>query len=388
MNVQILKFPLLLCALILLQACDKDDMDSPDMMEEEMMEEEDNTIYYSGDVIIDDTVRTESRQKVVVEPGTHITFGPGGILVANGDLIVEGTESDPIYITGSQELVSQRVIQVRWDSDEFILNNAVVEDGLITSVATWNHISDAKFINTKQLEWSDALIRFWYSSLLVENCEFVGINRGDGVLVHNMESPIVRNCDFFQTPDAVEYINCNNGLISSNIFTDCSDDGIDQNGCFNTMIRDNEFYNIADRALEIGSEGFGRSDSIKIINNLFVDCNVAVNVRQSSSVKVQNSTFYNTRVVLDFQTDMDSIINSSGIMESSVISNTTDENILLSGLSTASVQNCMSDEELDQGISNIVSEIQFVDPTNHDYRITQGLFPQGYDANTIGYQRQ
>lgn len=390
MNVHFLRFSILGFALILLQACTKEEMSGPNMMEEEMMEEEeeDNTVYFSGDIFIEDTITTESFQKVVIEAGANLTFGPDGILVVDGDMIIEGTELEPILITGSQERVSHRVIQIRWAAEEFIMKHVEVNDGLITSVADWNHIANVNFYNTKPLLWSDALIRFWSSSLLLEDCTMTGINKGDGVLCHDMDAPVVRNCNFFQTPDAVEYINCNNGLITGNIFRDCGDDGVDQNGCFRTVISNNEFYNISDRALEIGSENFGRSDSIQIVNNLFVDCNVVVNVRQSSTVRVQHSTFFNNNVILDVQTHVDSTINSSAIMESSVIVGTLDENILLTGISTASVKNCMSDVDLDSEDSNVTSLIQFVDPSSGNFEIMQGSFPVGYNATSIGYQRQ
>ena len=65
----------------------------------------DDTIYYSGSVAINDTVSSEIGQAIIIEAGAEITFGPEGILIANGDLEVRGTADNMVKLTGSQELV-------------------------------------------------------------------------------------------------------------------------------------------------------------------------------------------------------------------------------------------------------------------------------------------
>lgn len=347
----------------------------------------DDTIYYSGSVFIGDTVITEVGQAIVIEAGAEISFGPKGILVANGDLEARGTAGNTVKLIGSQEMVSHRIIRMGWDSKKFEMNYVEVTDGLIASLASQNHLNEVTFTNTKMLEWNDALARFWFTNLLIENCRTIGNNRGEGFLVHNIDEPIVRNCNFYKTPDAVEFIDCNDGEISGNIFRDMGDDGVDQNSCHNTLITNNEFYNVADRALELGSEGFGRSESLSVINNLFVNCKVAINLKESSNVLVENSTFYRNSVALDVDTPADSLVASHAVINASVFYESKDKDVKSNNGSITEITDCIGDNDLQHGSSNVVSAVEFVNPDNEDFTIMSGTFPSGFNAETIGYQK-
>jgi len=282
--------------------------------EEIIMGPSDNAIYLTGEITIDNALESDEDQDIVVIAGSIITFTADGILVAKGDLYV------------------------------------------------------LTFVNTKPLIWSDALIRFWNSPILIEDCTMIGINRGDGILVHDVEGPIVRNCVFYDTPDAVEYINCTNGIITGNKVYNSGDDGVDLNGCSDIEIRDNEFYGVKDRALEIGSESFGSSESILIDNNLFVECKIGVNLKDASNALVKNCTFYNGSYVLE--------VGSMG------------SNIHLEENAEAIIMNSISDLSIDLvETNNRVSEVNFVDPENSNFTINEAQFPAGYNASNIGYQR-
>ncbi len=158
---------------------------------------------------------------------------------------------------------------------------------------------------------------------MIEDCLVDWNNQGEGFLLHNVQAPVVRNSTFIKVPDAVEYLHCNNGIISGNHFPDMSDDAVDQNHCYNTLIKDNTFFNVKDKALELGSEKFGSSDSLFVINNLFVDCRVALNVKESSFARVENATFYNNQISIDLHTHDDSTRVSKAEIFKSVIINST-----------------------------------------------------------------
>ena len=353
----------------------------------EEIEEEENEdlIILEGQVRIQDTFEIREGKELLIRPGSEITFSPGAIFVAHGNLYIEGTEDMPIRLIAEDPIGDHRIITAKSGCKIFNLKHTEVIDGLITSFSTDNHFRYVTFRNSKSLEWNDAVARFWFGSILIEDCIVDWNNQGEGLLLHNVQSPIVQNCTFKKVPDAVEYIHCKNGSILGNHFEDMNDDAIDQNHCYNTLIKDNTFYNVKDKALELGSESFGSSDSLFVINNLFVDCRVAVNVKESSFARVENATFYNNEISLDIHTAEDSTRVSKAEMFRSVVIGS-DLPASVNPRSIAILSDCLSDKALPDGTNNVVSMVEFNDAENNDFSIISGVFPQGFNAQTIGYQ--
>lgn len=348
----------------------------------------DDTIYLRGDTIVDDTIQSELGQDIVIEPGAILEFGTEGMIIANGNIIVLGTEDNPIKMIGSDDLTQHKIIQVNKDAERFETDYLEVHNGLITSKAQWNHLLNSKFTNNKDLIWSDALVRFFDHRLLIDNCMLKSIGKGDAVLVHNMEEPIVANSRISDVQDGVEFINCTNGTINGIFFKNIHDDGVDQNGCYGTIIKNNEFLNVADRAMELGAEGFGRSDSLFVDNNLFIDCNIGVDVKEQSYAKVTSCTFYNNLIAIEGLTDVDQTPVSKIEVDRCVIANT-DEVAYLTEGSICSINNSISEKEISTlGENNVTTPISFHNIAERDFTITSSDFPAGYNANNIGYQKQ
>ena len=344
-------------------------------------------IKLEGIVRIQDTFEISEGKELLVMPGTEITFSPGAIFVAHGNLIMEGTEEKPIKLIAEDPIKDHRIITAKSGCKIFTLKHAEVIDGLITSYSSDNHFRYVTFRNKYNLRWNDAVARFWYGKILIEDCVVDWNNQGEGFLLHSVQAPVVQNCIFKKVPDAVEYIHCNNGSILGNHFEDMNDDAIDQNHCYNTLIKDNTFFNVKDKALELGSEKMGSSDSLFVINNLFVDCRVALNVKESSFARVENATFYNNEISIDLHTHDDSTRVSKAEIFNSVIINSTQLAASVTPRSIAIIKNCLSDEVLPDGTNNIVSTVNVKDPANNDYTIISSEFPQGLTSETIGYQK-
>jgi len=136
--------------------------------------------------MIRDTVNTGEGVTVTIMPGTIMNFGPKGMLVVDGDLIAVGEEEAPIEFNGDPDAPDQLILRVLWEADLFELKHAVVTNGLIRTVADQNTLQHVTFYNTKQLAWNSALIRLWFGRMTIEDCEVYGVNRGEGILAHNM----------------------------------------------------------------------------------------------------------------------------------------------------------------------------------------------------------
>ena len=344
-----------------------------------------NQIIMEGIVRIQDTFEIKEGKELVIMPGSEVTFDPGAIFVAHGNLIIEGTEENPIKLIAEDPIEDHRIITAKSGCKIFKLRHTEVIDGLITSYQSDNHFQYVTFRNQYQLRWNDAVARFWFGKVLIEDCTVEWNNQGEGFLLHKVQSPLIQNCSFSKVPDAVEYIHCNNGQVIGNHFEGMGDDAIDQNHCFNTLIKDNTFYNVKDKALELGSERFGSSDSLFVINNLFVGCRVAVNVKESSYAKIENATFYNNKISLDIHTHEDSTRVSKAEMYNSVVVNS-ELPASVNPRSIAILGNCLSDEALPDGTNNIVGAVQFADPENGDFQIISTILPEGIPKESLGYQ--
>ena len=374
MRLQFLGF-VLFSLLIVTSGCSDDDEISSD-----------DIIVMEGIVSIQDTFEISEGKELLIMPGTEVTFEPGALFVAHGNLTIEGTEEAPIKLIAKDPIGDHRIIQGKSGCKELRIKHTEIENGLITSYLTDNHFQFVTFRNDQSLKWNDAVARFWFGKVLIEDCLIEWNNQGEGFLLHNVQAPVIRNNDFYRVPDAIEYLHCNNGIVSGNYFEGMNDDGVDQNHCFHTMIRDNIFYKVKDRALELGSEKFGSSDSLYVINNLFVDCKVAVNIKESSFARVQNSTFFGNWISIDVHTPEDSTRISRAEVFNSVIINNSSLPASVNPRSEAMIMNCMSDEALPEGTNNIISNVAFRDPENFDFTIISSEFPEGFDASNIGYQ--
>ena len=342
---------------------------------------------WKGDMTITDTFKIEEGHCLVIEPGSNITFEPGALILAFGNLFIEGTTAAPITLTANEPVGDHRIIWGKSGMKVFRLTHTTINNGLITSYMTDNHFDHVTFTNKHKLKWNNAAARFWHGKVLVENCTFNWNNQGEGLLLHKVMEPLVRNCTFNQLPDAIEYIHCKKGIIRGNSFNGCGDDAVDQNHCQFTLIENNEFYNIKDRALELGSEKFGRSDSLKVINNLFVGCKVAINVKESSNAWISNCTFYQNDIALDVHTLKDSTISSVAVMLNSVISQSRMP-VSANDRAITKINNSMTDIPSKKAPSVPVIAVAFKDPDNKDFRIVSKSFPSDLDANTIGYQKK
>lgn len=326
----------------------------------------------------------EEGDSLVLEPGSEVRIDSGLNIIALGDFIVRGTAERPVYIKGSSS-AGWGVLSAKGSCRKLIIHHAIIENGRITSYQSNNHFKEVLFKNNQPLVWNDALARFWYGQVLIENCTAEGINKGEGFLLHNVQHPNIRNCTFRKVPDAIEYIDCKNGQIVGNYFEKMNDDAIDQNSCFNILIKDNQIFEVEDCGMELGSEKFGSSDSIKVFNNLIVGCGKGIFVKESSSVIIENSTFYKNKIGVEVHTDTDSSRVSRVTVNHSVFAEAT-ESILLNDRSEAVISNCLSVDSLPPGENSLITSFDFENPDLLNFKLKSGTLPVEIKPKKLGFQ--
>ena len=339
----------------------------------------------SGNYLIEESMSIGRGEILTFAPGSTIRFAKDATITSYSDIIIEGTEAEPITLISEDATNDHWILETQETAKRFELTHVNIVNGLLTSRGSNCHFKNVNFFNDKNLEWNSAATRFWSGEILLEDCTLDWNRKGEGFLVHSVNQPIVRNCTFKKVNDAVEYLDCSDGVIENCTFLSNSDDAIDLNNCDNILMTNNEFYGTQDRAMEIGSEGFGNSTNIRVINNLFVDCKIAVNVKENSDAIIENATIVRGKTGFEIINEEDNGLSSNALATKSVIVET--KWPTYTNNSTLDLEDCMSSEELKNAINTIQTNIFFADSTQNDYRIVSSDFPTGYDATTIGYQK-
>ena len=268
---------------------------------------------------ITEDVEIEIGCKLIIEAGAEVIISNGVSIISFGDVLIEGTAADPIIIRAENPSPGWGTLKLKGEAKRFIIKHATISDGTITSYNTNNHFSQVDFTNTQDLNWEWAIARFWYGKVLIENCTAIGVNKAEGFLLHDVNDAIVRHCSFATVPDGVEFINCDQGLITKNIFQNSNDDAIDLNGCNNITISGNQISGITDAAMEIGSENFGSSLEITVKNNNISGCGKGIFLKEASTAQMTGDTLSGNKFAFHVTTPTDSARVSQAIITKAVL---------------------------------------------------------------------
>ena len=308
----------LICVTLLFffSSCDKDPIiDLPDNGEGEV---DPFTILFTkvgSPWLIDEELEIPEDYTLRIEAGAEVIVGDDVYIQAFGDVYIEGTEDEPVRIKGQSQVPGWGQLKVKGSASNFVIRHAIIEDGTLTSFDTKNVFNNVQFINKQNLDWEWAIARFWYGSVLIENCHTEGINKVEGFLLHDVHNAVIQNNYFERIPDAVELLKCKNGQILNNTIRNCSDDAIDLNACTNILIANNDIKNISNAGMEIGSENLGRSTEVIVENNRVENCGIGIYLKESSEGIFQNDSIISCQAGFDLSTPADSVFVSDALIK-------------------------------------------------------------------------
>lgn len=278
------QFYLIILALCFLLGCQKKDKQGF-MSRKDLHITEDNSPFY-----ITEHTRVPEDASLIMKPGSELVISDTTELISYGPVIIKGTKEKPAVIRGESRSPGWRWLRVKNEANRVELEHAIIKDGVLMSYNNINTLSHVLFENKNEtLDWEWAVARFWYGSVRIDSCSAIGANKVEGFLLHNVQEPHVSNCTFDLIPDGVEYIDCKNGQITNNIFSNSIDDAVDLNGCEDIIIEGNTIYKYEDSGMEIGSENFGSSINIVIRNNRINRCHKGIILKESSSATITDN---------------------------------------------------------------------------------------------------
>ena len=235
---------------------------------------------------------------LILHPGAEVQVGPNANITVHGIFRSLGNTTNPITIAATDPSLGWGVLDIRNTSDSLLMQYTFVNEGRLAVNDVYVSLYETHITNNQQLLWDDMVFRAWFAEVIMTYSSIKGSNQGEGLICHDCVTPTITHCTFISIPDAVELINCQNGLIRNNVFRDLGDDAIDLNHCSNVLIDSNLIYNISNRGIEIGSESFGSCTDITVSRNRFSSCSEGVNFKEGSTGLVINNTFHKNDIAI------------------------------------------------------------------------------------------
>ena len=329
--------------------------------------------------IINSNLVINSGDTLIITEGTTLLIDTAIDINIYGNIFVYGTVDEPVSFLPLVDSIGWGQIRIDNYESKSEFNYALIKDGTVYCRNVDITFFNVDFINTQDLQWNNSIIEIKSGSVDFRYSSITGSNKGEGLIVNNGIPAIIRNCYFTKIPDAVEFINNINGIISNNIFENIPDDAIDLNFSRNVLIDSNIILNVGDRGLEIGNENFGNSVNISIRRNLIAYCNEGILFKDGSSGEIINNTLYGNNIGIRCAELVQGYGGGSAVVENTIISNSIDCDVFSDSLSEFLISYSLSDNSFLPGDSNIFNDPQFVDPAVNDFdlRSTSPCIDQG-----------
>ncbi|MCP5064174.1 MAG: T9SS type A sorting domain-containing protein [Ignavibacteriae bacterium] len=253
--------------------------------------------YANGDVIV------KSSTTLTVEEGVEIIMPPGSNIIVEGNIILNGTENNPIQIKENQKYgyTTWGTIFIKNATDSSLINHVYIS-GATNGNDEINQIGALSILNSKvtisntTIENVSFPIFAQNSSVVVRNCNLSSNTTSDLINIKNSDFALIENCELRGNNsvdvDAIDYDNIKNGIIRGNRiynFFGINSDGIDLGeGSSNILIEDNLIYNCYDKGISVG-----QASTASIKHNIIVNCTQGVGIKDFSSyAEVNQNTFY------------------------------------------------------------------------------------------------
>ena len=243
-----------------------------------------------------------------------LIIGENAILSAESGVIILANKNAEIKVFGGLKFEGEaaNIIEIRpiipnsyfhsiyfYSSDfQNTLEHVTIYDGLINSkYSTYSLNNVSIHIKNRPMQFGNkrpSIIWASHGDISIDSLRLYGNGLGEGINI-NWANSIVQNSRFYNTPDAIEFINVTGGEISNNLVLNSPDDAIDLNACEDVLIQNNTLVNCADKGISIGAEQYGKSSNITVIDNYILGNKIGLSVKDSADVYSENNTYaYNS----------------------------------------------------------------------------------------------
>ena len=306
---------------------------------------------------------------LTLEAGVELRVGDSTKVIVMGNLNAFGTKQEPVKINRNFDTDSTAMIWFVNSTNKCHFNNVHFRNSIILSENAHLIFDSCLFNIDIKIPVTNKVIYGFYGSLEMRSCTFWGNNTGEGNVFIEPKYAKTENCVFYNLSDCMEYINCYDGYIKNNSFFLAGDDAIDLNACKNIEVTNNRIYFSKDKGISIGTESTGLSENILVKRNLIVACNIGIGLKNQTTLKITNNTFYKNNNSIHCYEKEAGLGGANIIVENTIFSQCKENDIILDSLSSATVSYSLSDKNLNSGIGNIFANPKLVTPESDNYNL-------------------
>ncbi len=302
---------------------------------------------------------------LTIEAGTIIAFDSGMRLKIRGDMQIHGTEDEPVIFEPKRDYERFQDIYFHYTTKPCVLEYFKVLNG---GMYSQNSMIDIKgmFMRYDFIDNFEEIPLIWFDFTggKLEKSTIISNGQREGFIYKRHNNIDVHYNTMHNTPDAIEFILCNDIRVSHNAVYNSTDDAVDLNGCSNADISYNYFYNSADKGISVGNDTIV-SEKINIHHNVFEKCKYGVEVKASSLEAFNNTFIGNETAIHSFERRAGDGGGNATTYNNLFFNNNKD--LVVDDKSTASLNYSLSNKELHQGIGNLQADPMFVDAAFGNY---------------------
>lgn len=330
----------------------------------------------TGDVLIQEGVT------LTVDAGVEIRMPEEGNIFVHGTIRANGAADLPVrFVLNSDQQGNWGGIVFNNTPELSVLNYVEIQDAsggpdpVTENAAISAFKADLEMHNMLITEVASNPIMARYSDIVLTNSKLHSEVTGDLVNVKYGHAEIV-DCHFEGNDqpdtDGIDYDEVTGGIIRNCTITNFygfNSDAIDIGEQAKDIIIDSIVaMNITDKGVSLGQHS-----SARISNSVFVNCNMGVVAKDSSSAVVQQSIFYGTgNAVYCYEKNI-GLAGGNAYVTNSILSNGSDDPVLADHTSRLEISYSLSDTRpLPAGNGNINSNPLFQAPSFYNFALREG----------------
>jgi hypothetical protein len=331
--------------------------------------------------LVQEDVTIPENITLTIDPGVEIWMPEGGNLFVQGVLNANGTPGTPVSFrlnpgyqggswggmvfrnTSTPSSLQYATIEDASEGPDPVLEYAAISafnadlvmDHLVIGQVYSNPIiarySDITLTNSSlHSEVTGDAINVKYGHARIEHCRFTGNDRTDA--------------------DAIDYDEIENGLIRGctvSGFYGFNSDAVDiGEEARNVLIDSLVVFNVFDKGVSVGQHSYAT-----VKNSLFINCNMGVAVKDSSSARIESCIFYGTGTPVACYEKNIGLAGGNAVVMNSILSNSSAGSYLADGKSNIKIEYSLSDDlTLPEGHSNILGNPLFGGPSFFNFGLS------------------
>ena len=315
---------------------------------------------------------------LTIEKGVELLFPAHANLFIDGDLQINGTESNPVVIKGTDNQQIWGGIFLRNTTALSNLHYTKIEnasagiDRTYFPAAISAYHANLKMDHLDLTKVTDNPIFARYSnvelthSILKSNVtgDCINIKQGYGV-VEQCEFVGGREADM----DGIDFDGVKGGIIRNNIIHDFRGDNCDGldigEQCEKLIIENNFIYHCFDKGISVGQQS-----SAHIIDNTIAYTAIGIALKDESLIIINHCTLFGNQVGISAYEKNAGYLGGHGNIENCIISNESSDAYLSDSYSTLNLKSCLSDLD-SSGTSQgtIIANPIFEQPTLYNFNL-------------------